>query len=224
MTGAGISADSGLATFRDSGGLWEGHDIENVATILGWKRNPEQVLSFYNKRRKQAYKASPNEGHRALAELENYFDIKIITQNVDDLHEKAGSSSVLHLHGKLSEAKSSASGDHVLDIGDNAIQIGDKAEDGSQLRPNVVWFGEAVPNIEPASVLVSQANILIIIGTSLVVYPAAGLVDFSPSDIPKFIVDPSGPQIKLGDNWTHISEPAKTGVPKLKEILISKFI
>lgn len=219
-----MSADSGLATFRDSGGLWEGHDIEDVATVRGWERNPEQVLSFYNKRRKQAHRAKPNEGHKALAELETQFDIEIITQNVDDLHEKAGSSSVLHLHGKLSEAKSSASDDHVIDIGDKAIQIGDKAKDGSQLRPNVVWFGEPVPNIEPASDIVSQADILIIIGTSLVVYPAAGLVDFSPHNIPKFIVDPSEPQIQLNDNWTYISEPAKTGVPKLQKILISKFI
>lgn len=217
-----MSADSGLATFRDSGGLWEGHDIEDVATIHGWKRNPEQVLSFYNKRRKQAYRATPNEGHKALAELEMYFIVDIITQNVDDLHERAGSSSVMHLHGKLSEVKSSSNNEYVEDIGDRAIRLGDKAEDGSQLRPNVVWFGEPVPNIEPASILVSQADLLVIIGTSLVVYPAAGLVDFSPQNIPKFIVDPSEPQIQLGDNWTYISEPAKIGVPKLKEILISK--
>lgn len=218
-----MSADSGLATFRDSGGLWEGHDIEDVATTDGWKRNPEQVLSFYNKRRKQAYRAKPNEGHKALVELENHFNIDIITQNVDDLHERAGSSSVLHLHGKLSEAKSSISDDHVVDIGEKEIHMGDYAKDESQLRPNVVWFGEPVPKIEPASVLVSQTDILIIIGTSLVVYPAAGLVDYSPPDIPKFIVDPSEPQLQLSDNWTYIPETAKTGVPKLKEILISKF-
>jgi NAD-dependent deacetylase len=219
-----MSADSGLATFRDSGGLWEGHNIEDVATVKGWENDPESVLDFYNKRRKQAHHAKPNRGHESLAELEEYFDVEIITQNVDDLHERAGSSSVLHLHGKLSEAKSSKIHDHIVDLGDKPITIGDKADDGSQLRPNVVWFGEPVPNIEPASVKVSQADILVIIGTSLVVYPAAGLVDFASPEIPKFIIDPSEPQIRLNDTWTHISEPAETGVPKLKEQLISKFI
>ncbi|HKL14329.1 MAG TPA: Sir2 family NAD-dependent protein deacetylase [Balneolaceae bacterium] len=219
-----MSADSGLATFRDSGGLWEGHDIEDVATVRGWERDPESVLAFYNKRRKQAFKATPNSGHKALAELEAHFDIDIITQNVDDLHEKAGSSSVLHLHGKLSEAKSSRTDDHVIDIGDREIQMGDTAKDGSQLRPNVVWFGEPVPNIEQASVIVSRADLLVIIGTSLVVYPAAGLVDFAPNGIPGFIIDPSEPQIKLGNTWTHISEPAEKGVPELKDLLISKYI
>jgi NAD-dependent deacetylase len=218
-----MSADSGLATFRDSGGLWEGHSIEDVATVHGWERDPHSVLDFYNKRRKQAFHATPNSGHQALAELEAHFNVQIITQNVDDLHEKAGSTSVLHLHGKLREAKSSRSHAHIIDIEDQPIQIGDKADDGSQLRPNVVWFGEAVPNIEPASVLVSKADILVIIGTSLVVYPAAGLTDFAASGIPKFIVDPSAPQIRLDENWTHIAEPAETGVPKLKEILINKF-
>ena len=224
LTGAGMSADSGLSTFRDSGGLWEGYDIEDVATIRGWKRDPERMLDFYNKRRKQASLATPNKGHQTLAELEAYFDINIITQNVDDLHERAGSSSVLHLHGKLSEARSSRKPDHVMDIGDKSIQPGDKAEDGSQLRPNVVWFGEAVPNIEPASVIVSRAELLVVIGTSLVVYPAAGLIDFAPYEIPKYIIDPSEPQIQLNDSWTYISESAETGVPKLKKLLISNFI
>lgn len=218
-----MSADSGLATFRDSGGLWEGHSIEDVATIQGWKRDPEAVLDFYNKRRKQAFNAAPNRGHEALANLEKHFDVDIITQNVDDLHEKAGSTSVLHLHGKLREAKSSRSNDHIVDIEDREIRVGDKAGDGSQLRPNVVWFGEAVPNIEPAAILVSQADILVVVGTSLVVYPAAGLIDFVEPNVPKFIVDPSEPQIRLGENWTHIAEPAEIGVPKLKETLINKF-
>jgi len=223
LTGAGMSADSGLSTFRDSGGLWEGYDIEDVATIRGWKRDPERMLDFYNKRRKQAFRATPNKGHHTLAELESHFEIKIITQNVDDLHERAGSSSVLHLHGKLNEARSSRTDGHIIDIGDRSIQPGDKAEDGSQLRPNVVWFGEPVPNIEPASGIVSQADLLVIIGTSLVVYPAAGLIDFAMSEIPKFIIDPSETQIQLNDKWTYISEPAETGVLKLKELLISNF-
>ncbi|WP_340105495.1 SIR2 family NAD-dependent protein deacylase [Rhodohalobacter sp. 8-1] len=218
-----MSADSGLSTFRDSGGLWEGHDIEDVATVRGWKKDPERVLDFYNKRRKQSGEATPNKGHKALAELEDYFDVSIITQNVDDLHERAGSSQVLHLHGKLSEARSSRDPDQVIDIGSDPIDVGDKAEDGSQLRPNVVWFGEAVPNIEPASAMVSQADLMAVIGTSLVVYPAAGLIDFAKPEIPKFIVDPSQPQIQLGDKWTYIPKPAKTGVPELKKILISKF-
>ena len=219
-----MSADSGLATFRDSGGLWEGHDIEDVATVRGWERDPEAVLTFYNKRRKQAFQATPNSGHKALAELEAHFDIDIITQNVDDLHEKAGSSSVLHLHGKLSEAKSSRNDDYVIDVGDKEIQMGDTAKDGSQLRPNVVWFGEPVPNIEKASAIVSGADLLVIIGTSQVVYPAAGLVNFAPNGIPGFIIDPSEPQIQLDERWTHISKPAKNGVPELKDLLISKYI
>lgn len=215
-----MSADSGLSTFRDSGGLWEGYDIEDVATIQGWKKDPERVLSFYNLRRKQAALSEPNEGHIAIAELESHFNVEVITQNVDDLHERAGSSSILHLHGKLREAKSSIDPDLVIDIDDREIQIGDTAADGSQLRPNVVWFGEPVPNIEPAADLVSKANILVVIGTSLVVYPAASLINFTRSNIPKFIVDPSDPDINLGSEWTHIREPARSGVPKLQKLLI----
>lgn len=218
-----MSADSGLATFRDSGGLWEGHNIEDVATIRGWEKDPESVLAFYNKRRKQAFHAKPNRGHETLAELEKHFDVDIITQNVDDLHERAGSTSVLHLHGKLREAKSSQTHDHIVDIEDKPIQIGDTATDGSQLRPNVVWFGEPVPNIEAASTIVSRSDILVVIGTSLIVYPAAGLVDFAGSGIPKFMIDPSEPQAPLGDEWTHISEPAETGVSKLKDLLLTNF-
>lgn len=219
-----MSADSGLATFRDSGGLWEGHNIEDVATIRGWEKDPHSVLAFYNKRRKQAYQAKPNRGHETLADLEEHFDIEIITQNVDDLHERAGSSSVLHLHGKLREAKSSQTDDHIVDLEDKPIKIGDTATDGSQLRPNVVWFGEPVPNIEVASTIVAQSDIMVVIGTSLVVYPAAGLIDFASTDIPKFIIDPSEPQIQLRDEWTHITEPAESGVQKLRDFLITKFI
>lgn len=224
LTGAGMSADSGLSTFRDSGGLWEGYDIEDVATIHGWQRDPEQVLAFYNQRRIQAASATPNKGHSVLADLESYFNVRIITQNVDDLHERAGSSFVLHLHGKLREAKSSKDPDLIVDIGRGEIQLGDTAEDGSQLRPNVVWFGEAVPNIEPAADLVSKADLLVVIGTSMVVYPAAGLIDFAPESIPKYIVDPSHPEIRLGNEWVHIAEPARTGVPELKKRLIDNYL
>lgn len=218
-----MSADSGLSTFRDSGGLWEGFEIEDVATIHGWQKDPGKVIDFYNQRRKQAANAEPNIGHTTLAELESHFKVSIITQNVDDLHERAGSSFVLHLHGKLREAKSSIDPDLIVDIGDSEIHLGDTAEDGSQLRPNVVWFGEAVPNIEPAAEIVSKADLLVVIGTSMVVYPAAGLIDFAPYAISKYIVDPSHPELHLRDEWVHIPEPARTGVPKLKKELIDKF-
>lgn len=224
LTGAGMSADSGLSTFRDSGGLWEGFDIEDVATIYGWQKDPERVLEFYNQRRIQAGNATPNKGHAVLADLESHFNVNIITQNVDDLHERAGSSNVLHLHGKLSEAKSSKDPGLIVDIGHNQIKLGDTAEDGSQLRPNVVWFGEPVPNIEPAAELVSKANILVVIGTSMVVYPAAGLIDYAPDEISKYIVDPSHPEIRLRNEWVHISEPALTGVSTLKKMLTNNYL
>lgn len=223
LSGAGMSADSGLSTFRDSGGLWEGYNIETVATVQGWINDPEQVLEFYNRRREQASNAQPNAGHFALAKLEKYFDVKIITQNVDDLHERAGSKKVLHLHGMLRQARSSKDPELVVDIGAKKIKQGEKAPDGSQLRPNVVWFGEAVPNIMPASELVSNADILLVIGTSLVVYPAAGLIDFAPAGIPKFIIDPSAPELIKTSEWKHLQETAGTGVPKLKKLLIENF-
>jgi len=224
LTGAGMSADSGLSTFRDSGGLWEGFNIDDVATVYGWQRDPETVLDFYNKRRAQAFDAEPNAGHRALADLESHFDVKIITQNVDDLHERAGSTDVLHLHGMLREARSSRDPELVTDIGNKPIQLGQKASDGTQLRPNVVWFGEAVPNIEPASDEVSKADIMIVIGTSLVVYPAAGLIDFAQPGIPKYIVDPSAPEFRITNEWEYIAATANEGVPQLKKELIKKFI
>lgn len=224
LTGAGMSADSGLSTFRDSGGLWEGFTIDEVATVQGWIKDPEMVLEFYNKRRAQAAKAQPNPGHKALAELEKHFDVNIITQNVDDLHERAGSNNVLHLHGMLREARSSADPEKIVDIGAKSIKLGDKAEDGSQMRPNVVWFGEAVTTIEPASVHVSKADLLLVIGTSLVVYPAAGLIDFAPAGIPKFIIDPFVPELIQTSGWEHISETAGTGVPELQKNLIEHYI
>lgn len=224
LTGAGMSADSGLATFRDSGGLWEGHDIMDVATPEGWNADPEMVLKFYNKRRKQAFSAQPNDGHKAIAEMEEHFDVVVITQNVDDLHERAGSSNVIHLHGLLREARSSKNPDLITDIGDKEIRLGDKAEDGSQLRPNVVWFGEPVPMIEKAASEIPDTDIFIVVGTSLVVYPAAGLTDYASQNIPKYIVDPSTPEIHGYSDWTHIKEPAETGVLKLKEKLENNFL
>lgn len=223
LTGAGMSADSGLATFRDSGGLWEGFNIEEVATVEGWQRNPKQVLEFYNNRREQAANAEPNEGHLAIAELEQHFDVKVITQNVDDLHERAGSTDVLHLHGMLKEARSSKDPDLVIDIGDKPIRLGDLANDGNQLRPNVVWFGEPVPNISKSADIVANADLLLIVGTSLAVYPAAGLINYAKNAIPKYIVDPSIPETILPEDWNHIPMPASTGVPKLKNKLIKNW-
>ncbi len=223
LTGAGISADSGLATFRGSDGLWEGYDITEVATLEGWYRNPAKVLDFYNQRRAQSYSAKPNLGHIAIADLEKHFDVTVITQNVDDLHERGGSTNVIHLHGMLREARSEDNPDEVIDIGNKKIEIGDKSHDGSQLRPNVIWFGEPVPLIEASTSIISNADICIVIGTSLVVYPAAGLTDFVRESVPKFIVDPSTPEIYAYNEWIHIKEPAKTGMVKLKEELIKEY-
>ncbi|MDX1640031.1 MAG: NAD-dependent deacylase [Balneolaceae bacterium] len=221
LTGAGMSADSGLKTFRDSGGLWEGYDISEVATVEGWRNNPEKVLNFYNKRRSQIYEVEPNEGHRALARLEEHYDVTIITQNVDNLHERAGSTDVLHLHGELSKARSVNDRSLVYDIGDRKIELGDTADDGAQLRPHVVWFGEMVPNMEKAAEIVPEADILLVIGTSLVVYPAAGLVDYAPTDIPRYIIDPSVPELYDYDGWNHIQKPAAEGMPELEQELIT---
>lgn len=219
LTGAGISADSGLATFRDSGGLWEGYDINEVASVDGWLRNREKVLNFYNLRREQACNAVPNAAHLSIAELETSFDVTVVTQNVDDLHERAGSSTVIHLHGLLTEARSEQDPDLICDIGSNPIAVGDTAEDGAQLRPNIVWFGEPVPMIEQAAGVVEQADIFIIVGTSLAVYPAAGLVNYLRTGISRYIVDPSVPELSSLTNWKHFKESAATGVPKLiKEI------
>ena len=220
LTGAGMSADSGLKTFRDSDGLWEGFDVNEVATVDGWRKDPEKVLQFYNARRKQAHQADPNEGHKALAKLENHFDVTIITQNVDSLHERAGSTDVIHLHGELSKVRSVKDASLIYDIGGDSIELGDTAEDGGQLRPHVVWFGEMVPNMEVASEIVPQADILTVIGTSLAVYPAAGLVDYAQSGIPKYIIDPAMPALYNDTGWTHYKETAATGTPKLLEELV----
>ncbi|HET6527953.1 MAG TPA: Sir2 family NAD-dependent protein deacetylase [Balneolaceae bacterium] len=222
LTGAGMSADSGLKTFRDSGGLWEGHDIQKVASVEGWKQDKEFVLDFYNKRRKQAYSALSNAGHKALARLEDAFDVTIITQNVDGLHEDAGSTKVVHLHGELSKVRSEKDDSLIYDIGGDAIEMGDTAEDGAQLRPHVVWFGEMVPNMQKAAKIISKADILMVIGASLVVYPAAGLVDLASPYIPKYIVDPAVPELLDYSDWEHIQERAAVGTPELVEKLLNE--
>ncbi len=222
LSGAGISADSGLATFRDAGGLWEGYNIEEVASIDGWHRDKEKVLDFYNMRREQVFKADPNPGHYAIADLEESFDVTVVTQNVDNLHERAGSTNVLHLHGLLSEARSEDDPELVTEIGSDPIHLGDKASDGSQLRPNIVWFGEPVPMIERAVEAVVEADIFIVVGTSLAVYPAAGLVNYAPDDISKYLVDPSETEMRITSEWEHIQEKAAIGLPSLAKKLSNK--
>jgi len=218
LTGAGVSAESGLKTFRDSDGLWEGYNIEDVATPRAWKKDPQLVLDFYNLRRKNVADANPNAAHYGLAALEKNFDVRIITQNIDDLHERAGSTKVLHLHGEIFKMRSEKNESLVKEIrGD--INLGDCAEDGCQFRPNIVWFEEPVPKIEEAIPIVRNAEILVVVGTSLVVYPAAGLVHYAHPDIPKFIVDKKIPYTSSVYNVTAIEKPATEGVKKLTEIL-----
>lgn len=194
LSGAGISAESGINTFRDAGGLWEGHNVMDVATPEGWHKNPELVLDFYNQRRKQLREVQPNRGHQILAELEQDFDVHIITQNVDNLHEKAGSSNVLHLHGELLKVRSAKNSNYILDWEKN-LNFGDVDDHGNQLRPHIVWFGEEVPALEEAIPIVEKADILIIIGTSLQVYPAASLMNFANENIPVFYIDPKPAEI-----------------------------
>ncbi|QNH60698.1 SIR2 family NAD-dependent protein deacylase [Hymenobacter sediminicola] len=220
LTGAGISAESGLATFRGADGLWEGHRIEEVATPEGWAANPELVLEFYNQRRAAARAAQPNAGHLALAALEQEFEVVVVTQNVDDLHERAGSSRVLHLHGKLFESRSSYFDQLVYPMDSDRIELGDLCEQGHQLRPNIVWFGEAVPMMEQAMEEASKADVFLVIGTSLQVYPAAGLVSYVPSNCPIYIIDPQQPPVSARRNLHFVLEPASTGVPRVAAELI----
>lgn len=222
LTGAGISAESGIKTFRDADGLWEGHDVMEVATPQGWRRNPELVLEFYNQRRKQAAGVKPNAGHLGLAKLEKDYDVTIITQNVDNLHEQAGSSKVIHLHGQLFQCKSTLDDKLVYDMEGWQLKMGDKCERGSQLRPNVVWFGEPVPMIEVAMEEAMNAEIFIVVGTSLLVYPAASLLDFVSDEAPKYIVDPNLPAINPRHNMVMIEENATTGVKKVIDELKEK--
>jgi len=218
LTGAGISAESGLKTFRDSDGLWEGFDINEVATATAWRKNPELVLDFYNERRKNVKNVQPNSAHIALAELEKYFNVTIITQNIDDLHERGGSTNVLHLHGEIFKMRS-VSDESITYRIDGDIQLGDLADNGSQLRPHIVWFEEPVPMIEMAAEIMKTADILLIVGTSLVVYPAAGLVNYAPWKIPKFIVDKKIPSASALYNLTAIEKSATEGMKEIVGML-----
>jgi NAD-dependent protein deacetylases, SIR2 family len=218
LTGAGISAESGLKTFRDSDGLWEGYDVEEVATPRAWKKNPALVLEFYNMRRKTVLEAQPNAAHIGLAELEKDFDVHIITQNIDDLHERAGSTKVLHLHGEIFKMRSELDASLVYDIRSD-IKLGDKAGDGAQLRPHIVWFEEPVPMMEEAANIARQADIFVVVGTSLVVYPAAGLVNYAPWAVPKFIIDKQIPNAHVVYHVTAIEKPATQGVQELIRLL-----
>lgn len=220
LTGAGISAESGIPTFRDSNGLWEGYDVSEVATPEGWAKNPALVLEFYNQRRKRALEVKPNRGHEVLAELQDYFDMTIITQNVDDLHERAGSKNVIHLHGSLFESRSTLDERLVYPIEGWELKIGDKCEKGSQLRPNIVWFGEMVPLMEVAAEHASRADVFLVVGTSMVVYPAAGLINYVAHDAPKFVVDPKLPEIGNIPFTTMFPEKASTGMEKVKKKLM----
>lgn len=219
LTGAGISAESGLKTFRDSDGLWEGYNIEDVATPRAWQKDPELVLNFYNYRRRNVAEAKPNTAHIGLAELEKDFDVTIITQNIDDLHERAGSTKIIHLHGEIFKMRSEKNENLIYKIDDD-IKLGDTAEDGAQLRPHIVWFEEPVPKIEEAVPIVSSADIFVVVGTSLVVYPAAGLVNYAPWKIPKYILDKRIPYTSSIYNLTIIEKSATEGVEVLKEHLL----
>jgi len=221
LTGAGISAESGLKTFRDSDGLWEGYNIEDVATPEAWRRNPELVQQFYNERRKSVLEAQPNAAHFALAALEKDFDVTIITQNIDDLHERAGSTNVVHLHGIITRSQSSKNPNLTYPIEGWEIKMGEVCELGSQLRAHVVWFGEAVPMIEKAVEICATADIFMLVGTSLAVYPAAGLLNYVADETPKYIVDPKIPAISSVKNSIRVEEKATVGVVKVVEMLLS---
>ena len=223
LTGAGISAESGLATFRGADGLWEGHRIEDVASPEGWARNPQLVLDFYNQRRSAARKAQPNAGHRALVALEKGYEVVIVTQNVDDLHERAGSSRVIHLHGQLFQSRSTRYEELVYPMTGDRIEMGELCEKGHQLRPNIVWFGEAVPLMERAIEEAATADIFMVVGTSLQVYPAASLVQFAPQNCPIYLIDPNQPPLMGRRNVRFVTEPASTGVPRIVTELLAEY-
>lgn len=216
LSGAGMSAESGISTFRDHNGLWENHRIEEVATPEAWQRNPKLVLEFYNQRRKQLFEVKPNKGHEILAELEEHFNVSIITQNVDDLHERAGSTNVLHLHGELKKVRSTIDPSLIHTMNHWELKWGDKCAKGSQLRPHIVWFGEDVPNIIPAIEICNQADILIVIGTSLNVYPAAGLVNETKKGTPIYLIDPADVNTQGISNVTTLQKGASEGLAELK--------
>ena len=219
LTGAGISAESGLKTFRDTDGLWEGYDVYEVATPQGWSKNPALVLEFYNQRRKDVRAAQPNRAHQALAELEEQFTVTIITQNIDDLHERAGSTNIVHLHGEIFKMRSEKSYSPVYQVVDE-IKMGDLAPDGAQLRPHIVWFGEAVPEIERAARIMETADLFILAGTSLQVYPAAGLMEYLPVETPKYIVDKKIPPVEHYRNVIPVEQPATEGMEWVKKQLL----
>ncbi len=218
LTGAGVSAESGLRTFRDSDGLWMGYDVYEVASPQGWEKNPMLVLDFYNQRRKEVEQALPNSAHKTIAALEEYFNVTVVTQNIDDLHERAGSKNIVHLHGEIFKMRSEKH-EHIFYEIKGDIHLGDKAADGSQLRPHVVWFGEQVPMILEARHIMSEADIFALVGTSLQVYPASGLIDYLPLDIPKYIIDKNPPYIPAHHNFHIIEKSATEGIQELKNIL-----
>jgi len=223
LSGAGMSAESGIRTFRDSNGLWEEYRVEDVASPEGWFRDSELVTRFYNERRRQLCNAQPNEGHKGLAALEPFFKVSIITQNIDNLHERAGSSSVIHLHGELTKARSTVDPSLVYDIGYKDLSADDKCEKGSRLRPHIVWFGEAVPAMDEAITTVEQADIFLVIGTSLVVYPAAGLINYAPPAAERYLIDPNNVPLPRALNFYKITAGASEGVKAFTEIIKKKY-
>ncbi|MCX7985825.1 MAG: NAD-dependent deacylase [Bacteroidales bacterium] len=223
LTGAGISAESGLKTFRDNDGMWENYNVMEVASYEGWLKNKQLVLEFYNQRRRQLREAKPNAAHLGLVELEKYFKVSIITQNVDDLHEKAGSKHILHLHGELTKARSTKDPNYVIDIGYKDIKLGDLCPKGGQLRPNIVWFGESVPAFTEAVAIASSADIFVVIGTSLVVYPAAGLIDYVRDDAAIYVIDPKPLPIRNSKNIVFIQDVASKGMEILKTKLMERY-
>jgi NAD-dependent deacetylase len=221
LSGAGISAESGIATFRDANGLWEGHDVMEVASPEGWRKNPALVLDFYNQRRKNGLHAQPNGGHQALVRLEEKYDVVIVTQNVDNLHERAGSTKVIHLHGELFKSRSTLDPSLVYEMAGWELNLGDRCEKGSQLRPNIVWFGEAVPLMEKAAREAATADLFIVVGTSLAVYPAAGLIDYVDDEVPKYVVDVRIPPVRKRPNLHLIEEKASIGLGRLADQLLA---
>ncbi|MBN1650135.1 MAG: NAD-dependent deacylase [Bacteroidales bacterium] len=223
LSGAGISAESGISTFRDANGLWRNYRIEEVASPIAWRNNMELVLEFYNIRRKQLFEVEPNAGHHALVDLEKYFDVEIITQNVDDLHERAGSSNVLHLHGELKKARSTVDENLVVELKHWELKKGDTCPKGSQLRPHIVWFGESVNTFPQAASRIRQADLLIVVGTSLLVYPAAGLIDYVAAKVPVYYIDPNAEKQAYRSNMITLAEKAGIGLPKLASQLIKGY-
>ncbi len=212
FSGAGMSAESGIMTFRDMGGLWEQYDVTEVASPIAWENTPELVMDFYNQRRKQLFECNPNQGHLLISKLEKHFGVSIITQNVDDLHERAGSSQILHLHGELKKVRSTVDSSLVYEMNNWELKFGDLCEKGSQLRPHIVWFGEPVPNMDFAVEIIKQADVVLVVGTSLNVYPAAGLIDFVKDSVPVYVIDPGRPAYQKKSNIVHIQEMASSGI------------